>query len=283
MIKKKDRIAFIALLFLFILMIYFVVSQYNFNHGSGEITSRTVLVKEIPVVETYLDDGKQRPMIIVQHGFKNKKEATDELAKKLAGKGFFVIAPDAYAHGQRGESPASLVEIIVNTSKEYDSLIEAYSKDRRTDITKLGITGFSMGGCITFYYAVYGEHHPEAIAPVISTPDFEQLIGSRLSRSIYSSAQGVVIAEDENTITAIDQYIIKNSPFKDYKNLKDVAILMQNGELDDYVTSDGVYRLEHVLSDINPKVQLLMIPETKHQVTGEMTDNIVAFMEQNVY
>ncbi|WP_312353408.1 hypothetical protein, partial [Aminipila sp.] len=85
------------------------------------------------------------------------------------------------------------------------------------------------------------------------------------------------------TITAIDQYIIKNSPFKDYKNLKDVAVLMQNGELDDYVTSDGVYRLEHVLSDINPKVQLLIIPETKHQVTGEMTDNIVAFMEQNVY
>nr|WP_315019748.1 alpha/beta hydrolase [uncultured Aminipila sp.] len=280
--KKRIAILIISLLFILSSFIYMEGSHYSFNSKVSEITSTTTYVQDIPVIETYMNDGKQKPIIIVQHGFKNKKESTIALAIRLAEKGFFVVSPDAYAHGERKEAPLSLVEIIVKTSKEYDILLDNYAKDNRVNVNKLGITGFSMGGCITFHYAVYGKYHPMAIAPTISTPYFEQLIGSKLSRSIYSSKQGLTIAEDIGTINKIDNYIITNSPFKDYKSLKDVDILMQNGKLDRYVNSDGVKMLNHVLPEINPNVQLIMIPGTKHQVRPIMKDNIVEFMCQNV-
>lgn len=280
--KKRIGIVIISLLFILSSFIYLEGSPYSFNRKVTEITSTATYVQDIPVIETYINDGKQKPMIIVQHGFKNKKESTIELAIQLAEKGFFVVSPDAYAHGERKETPLSLVEIIVKTSKEYDILLDNYAKDNRVNVNKLGITGFSMGGCSTFYYAVYGKYHPMAIAPTISTPYFEQLIGSKLSRSIYSSKQGLKIAEDADTINKIDNYIITNSPYKDYKNLKDVDILMQNGELDRYVNSDGVKMLNHVLPEINPNVKLIMVPGTKHQVKPVMKDNIVEFMCQNV-
>lgn len=280
--KKKIGIVFISCILVLALYIGIEGCHSIFNQKTLELTSITKSVQGIPVIETYIDDGKQKPMIIVQHGFKNKKESTIDLANQLAKKGFFVVSPDAYAHGYRTDAPLSLVEIIVKTAKEYDSLIESYEKDERVDIHKLGITGFSMGGCITFYYAVYGKYHPEAIAPTISTPYFEQLIGSQLSRSIYSSKQGVTIAKDVNTINKIDNYIIENSPYKDYKNLRNVKILMQNGELDTYVNSDGVKMLNQVLPELNPNVRLLMIPETKHQVKPVMKKNIVKFMCENV-
>lgn len=280
--KKKIRIIVISCIFIVALYTGIEAFQYTFNQNVTEVTSITENIQGIPVIETYIDDGKQKPMIIVQHGFKNKKESTIDLADQLAKKGFFVVSPDAYAHGHRTEAPLSLVEIIVKTSKEYDSLIGSYEKDDRVDIHKLGITGFSMGGCITFYYGVYGKYHPEAIAPTISTPYFDQLIGSKLSRSIYSSKQGITIAEDINTINSINNYIIANSPYKDYKNLSDVKILMQNGELDTYVNSDGVKMLIQVLPELNPNVELIMIPGTKHQVNSMMKDNIVTFMCDNV-
>ncbi|MHC1722326.1 MAG: alpha/beta hydrolase family protein [Aminipila sp.] len=281
--KKRIGIAIIiGVLFILSSFIYIEGFPNSFNQKVTEVTSTNTYVQDIPVMETYINDGKQKPIIIVQHGFKNKKESTIALAIQLAEKGFFVVSPDAYAHGERKEAPLSLVEIIVKTSKEYDILLDNYAKDNRVNVNKLGITGFSMGGCITFHYAIYGKYHPMAVAPTISTPYFEQLIGSKLSRSIYSSKQGLTIAEDANTINKIDNYIITNSPFKDYKKLKDVDILMQNGELDQYVNSDGVKRLMNVLPEINPNVQLIMIPETKHQVRPVMKDNIVQFMCQNV-
>ncbi|QAT42795.1 alpha/beta hydrolase family protein [Aminipila luticellarii] len=274
----------IAVIGMFIAVIVFAVIA-DVSHSKREalkVTTINVQVENIPVIETYIDDGKQKPMIIVQHGFKNRKESTIGLADKLAEKGFFVVSPDAYAHGDRTEAPLSLTEIIVHTSEEYDGLIDAYKKDDRVNIHKLGIAGFSMGGCITFHYAIYGKHHPEAIAPTISTPYFEQLIGSRLSRSIYSSREGLSVAQDAAAIQYIDQYILSHSPYKDYKNLKDVAVLMQNGELDRYVNSDGVHKLNTALTPINPRVRLVMIAGTKHQVTPEMTDRIVTFMCQNL-
>ncbi|WP_312649143.1 dienelactone hydrolase family protein [Aminipila sp.] len=281
--KKRIGIAIIiGLLFILSSFIYMEGTPDSFNQKVTEVTSTNTYVQDIPVIETYRNDGKPKPIIIVQHGFKNRKESTIGLAIQLAEKGFFVVSPDAYAHGERKEDPLSLVEIIVKTSKEYDVLLDHYAEDHRVNVNKLGITGFSMGGCITFHYAVYGKYHPMAIAPTISTPYFEQLIGSKLSRSIYSSKQGLTVAEDMDTINKIDNFIIINSPFKDYKKLKNVDILMQNGKLDRYVNSDGVKMLNHVLPEINPNVQLIMVPRTKHQVRPVMKDNIVEFMCQNV-
>lgn len=275
---KKRTVIFVTGLICAGLLLFYVGGNTQWNKGTATITVSYTMIGKTPIVETYMDNGKQKPIVIIQHGFKNKKESTLDLAEKLAKKGFFVVSPDAYGHGERLEEPLSLVQIIVSTSGEYDGIIASYEEDNRVNIDELGITGFSMGGCITFHYAVYGKYSPEAIAPTISTPYFEQLIGSNLSRSVYSVNAGLTVATDEETIAMIDEYILSNSPFKDCKSLEGTAILMQNGELDRYVDKDGVVLLKETLFPENPEVKLLMFPETKHKVTEVMTENIVDFM-----
>lgn len=277
----KNKKIFISA-FLSVLLFITVVSLFIWNQQEGgSITVSYTEADGIPVIETYRDNGKTKPMIILQHGFKNKKDSVQELAEQLAEEGFFVIAPDAYGHGERTEPALSLVEIIVNTSGDYNDIIKSYENDRRTDIRRLGIAGFSMGGCIAFHYAVYGDYSTQAIAPTISTPYFEQLAGTDLGHSYYSSRDGLYVEKDPIKAQEIDKLIEKYSPFKDYENLYGVKIFMQNGALDTYVNSSGAERLCDALSDTGD-VELLMEPGLKHQVNQHMRDRIVEFMTLNI-
>lgn len=280
--KTGKKIILVLLLVLILLLSSDSIAANLGIAGHEKVLSRNVRIGETPVIEIYEETGEKMPLVILQHGFKNKKESVEELGKRLAENGFFVVAPDAYAHGERKEDPLSLVEIIVKTSEEYDKIIDFYETDKRTDASKLGIAGFSMGGCICFYYGTYGEHKPDVMAPTITTPYFEQFIGHNLGRSIYSSEKGVRLETDENELERLNKYIRESSPFKDYVNLEGVDMIIQNGGADNYVTDEGVRKLEKVLDTENADVRFITIEGAKHQVTAEMKGNITEFMKKNL-
>ncbi len=276
--RKMSILSILSILIILSILLFLLIGCSVQPNKTGDLVSKSIFIEDIPVIETYIDDGKEKPLLIIQHGFKNRKESMVDFSKELAEKGFFVVAPDAYAHGERFEKPCSLVEVIVNTSKEYDRIIDDYNWDERVNNKSIGVVGFSMGGCIAFHYTAYGEHPVRAIAPTISTPYFEQLMGSNLGKSLYSAKSGLEIASQQDRIDQINQFILDNSPFEDCKSLRDVAILMQNGELDTYIDSEGVEMLNTALKPINKDVQLIMVPDIKHQVSSDMKDNIVTFM-----
>ena len=287
--KKKLKFIFLTSsigLMILLVGVILALGIYDSDNCTEGIVTNNTKVGNIPVLEIYKDDHvNNKSMIILQHGFKNKKEAMTNLGKALAEEGFFVIAPDAYAHGERDDSPLSLVEIIVETAKEYDDIIKNYENDERVDLEHIGMSGFSMGGCICFYYAVNGQYTPEVMAPTITTPYFEQLIGTNLGKSIYNKEEGVKIEQDDEKIATINQFIINSSPFSDYVDLVGIDMLIQNGAADTYVTSEGVDKLKEALEKVENTdcvVEFISVPDVKHKVNSDMKENIVLFMTQNL-
>lgn len=275
----------VVLLVIFVLIIgALTVSEHfcidkSFVNGSVDIVSEKTLVADIPVIETYDRNVPQGPLIILQHGFKNNKESTLPLATKLAEKGFYVVSPDACCHGDRKETERSLGEIIVATSKDYDKIIECFCEKNPEIKENFGIAGWSMGGCVAYHYGVNGKYKPKALAPVISTPYFEQFIGHKLGISVYNAKNGVHLEENPEKIEEYHKYLDDNSPFDRIENLRGIALLLQNGEEDTYVTSKGSEMLVDSMKKANDdNIQYIVIPKAKHQVTDEMKDNIVRFM-----
>lgn len=284
--RCKGKIARTGIILVILLTVFLWLNIEEISKNVLDlIYEPTVIYTEkagIPLIESYQRGNSHMPIVVLQHGFKNNKKSMEKLALDLAKEGFFVIAPDAYAHGERTESRRPLVEIIEKTSQDYEKILEAYRGDSRVDMARLGMAGFSMGGCICFHYSANGNLKPKAIAPTISTPYFQQFIGTKLGRSSFSAKEGLFVEEDPKEIEKINEKTKKISPYAQYIKYKDMAILMQNGADDTYVTSQGAEMLMADLKDENMNISLIYIPDTKHKVTAEMRENIIEFMIQNL-
>lgn len=138
-------------------------------------------IEGIPLIEYYRDAEEHKGLVFIQHGYQSNKEyGSDYLALTLARKGFFVVAIDAWKHGERIQEP-----YITGTEKE--RLDEAFVAVKRTalDIIRLhhnyykqfptfDIVGVSLGGMVAWYLATRTDRVNKLI-PVISTPDFRAM------------------------------------------------------------------------------------------------------------
>src|SRR5215475_10636425 len=55
----------------------------------------------VPAYAYYKKGNKAMPVVIFLHGLGGSKEQDSQRLRALAGKGFFVVAIDAYLHGER--------------------------------------------------------------------------------------------------------------------------------------------------------------------------------------
>lgn len=136
-------------------------------------------LEQIPVLEYYQEGLEHRGLVFIQHGYQSTKEyGCDYLAVNLARLGYFVVAIDAYKHGERIAEPYL-------TGTENERLDEAFVVIKRTalDIIRLhhnhyikrfpkfDMIGISLGGMVAYYLATKTTHL-RTLIPVISTPDF---------------------------------------------------------------------------------------------------------------
>lgn len=142
------------------------------------LTLDSRIVESIPLVEYKRDYYPYKGLVFIQHGYESTKEyGSDYLALELARRGFFVVAIDAYKHGER------ILEPYVTGSAE-DRLNEAFIVVKRTalDIIRLhhnhykefptfDFIGVSLGGMVGYYLATKTSRLGKLV-PVISTPDF---------------------------------------------------------------------------------------------------------------
>lgn len=132
----------------------------------------------IPLTEYYIEDYPCKGLVFIQHGYQSTKEyGADYLAVDLARKGYFVVAIDAFKHGERIQEPYI-------TGSEKKRLDEAFIVVKRTalDIIRLhhnhyhkyptfDMIGVSLGGMVAYYLATRTTK-VRKLVPVISTPDF---------------------------------------------------------------------------------------------------------------
>lgn len=108
-----------------------------------------IYVKPIFVTE-------ETPTVIYYHGWESNKDNNLFLGKILAFNGYNVILPDAIHHGERGklerygaqELRKYFWEVILNTVKEYEALVNAAEDKLGLSMRRIAVMGSSMGGFI---------------------------------------------------------------------------------------------------------------------------------------
>lgn len=135
----------------------------------------------------YAAKEKNFPTVIVFHGFTSsslRQEERTGILSKLYNSGFCVVAVDAVKHGARAGAEEFLLmepqkqeemmfEIVEETADEINGILKFLKDSRIGDEKRVGVTGISMGGFITFRTAVLTKE-VKAFAPMVSSPYFEE-------------------------------------------------------------------------------------------------------------
>lgn len=149
------------------------------------ITTKRRHFKQIPLLE-FVDENLAEqilPTIIYYHGWHSKKELVMTNSRKLAEKGFRVLAPDALNHGERiGEVSTipsfTFWQTIQANIVEFNQIVDHGQKLGMLDSQQIGVCGVSMGG-ITASALLVANPQIEAGACLMGTPDilaYQQMI-----------------------------------------------------------------------------------------------------------
>lgn len=194
------------------------------------------IINNIPVTEYYEDTDAKRPLIFYIHGFtSNREDGIIDIGLQLSKRGFFVVSLDAYMHGDRLdnrfknaseiEKQKMIFEIIIQTAKDITKLMDHYKNIKLVDVSRIGITGISMGGMITYFTAA---HNPliKVAVPLIGTPTFIDL-------AMYSfNEKSEDFFKEIKVLEQID-------PIKFIQNFATKPLLILNGNKDKVVPIEG--------------------------------------------
>jgi predicted esterase len=240
-------------------------------------------INEIPVLELYdLDDTAQKPVVLMLHGLGGCKESNLREAYRLVKEGFFVSVFDAYGHGEwrqgaarqltKMERIADLPNIIPNTIKMIDSLIENYHHSDRVDGERVGLLGRSMGGMITYAY-ITGERSTavKAAVPMVATPAWVNLH--------HINPDAIKGSFTEERLRWFEQH----DPCCKLQQLRDFPLLMLNGVRDPQMpiadVRDSFVEIQKHYFDKN-RVRLIEYAEVGHEVTSEMITEAIAWFKR---
>ncbi|MGY3777842.1 alpha/beta fold hydrolase [Isobaculum melis] len=134
-------------------------------------------INDIPILEVVPKDlaNQALPLIILYHGWRNRKELMLTHGRKLAAHGFRVILPDAMHHGERKSVKISSIPSMTFWSSiqyniaEFTTILNYFAKHDWLLERQIGVGGYSMGGITT---AALLSNHPEikVAASIMGTP-----------------------------------------------------------------------------------------------------------------
>jgi len=116
----------------------------------------------VPAYAYYKKGNRAMPVVIFMHGLGGSKEGDADRLRDLARKGFFVVAIDAYLHGERkvpgifgpGRKMGDLGEdysiwvhqsSVSHTARDVSKIIDALSARADVDASRVAVMGISMG------------------------------------------------------------------------------------------------------------------------------------------
>lgn len=135
------------------------------------------------------DVAARRGTVLVYHGFGGDKTGLADLAGMLADAGFLAVCVDNVGHGDRrrpdwdevfsdrrwseaeDETEAEFLTLLRATAAEVPAIVDALVDNGWVTEGRLGITGRSMGGEISFA-AVPNEPRIRAAAPMVGSPEW---------------------------------------------------------------------------------------------------------------
>lgn len=251
---------------------------------NGEIINGVVKKKMIydgiPLTIYYKNDNKPKKLLYFFHGFAGNREiGIMGRGEILANQGYYVIAIDAYLHGERepdffktlsyGEKQQEIVNVIIQTAKDAQHLYHKYFNDiDGVDTTKVYAYGVSMGAGVAFYLAT--------IMDELKT--FASIVGSPSLYEFYKYKQTVYQWEvDDYFLTNLESYQ-EIDPLINYEKLRNKNIFMGCGTLD--TTVPLIYAKE-LFEKLNLSNIVYKEYDTNHSSTPEMQEDAYKFLQNN--
>jgi hypothetical protein len=199
--------------------------------------------------------GARFPLVILVHGYSNFKELNLAQGYHVARGGYRVLLPDAWGHGERAVSgPIDFVDACTRTAAEIDGLIDTWAREPGVDAGRVGLGGFSMGGCITFAYLAGGGRKVTAAASVIGSPDWVSIFESPDAKA--QAAELGVPADTAGRSTYLDR-VRAAEPAGRLDAFATVPFLVQVGTLDTLVPAAPVGEFCERLAKRYPDPSLL--------------------------
>lgn len=245
----RGRMYFFAILTLLYELLHLTPLRRLYQKLVIRATRQTRRIGDIPVLECWTGSPGGKPLVFMTHGYGSFKERMSNFALQLAGRGYFVVAPDALAHGERNEPGAySILQLVERSVADLDTLIEYYKANSEVDAERFSIVGRSMGGFVAYSYLVNGKHVPRAIAPTISSPDSRDLMNYQLGLSDYENHK-VRYLTDPEEIAQRNRALEEASLLARVAANEKVAVIVQNMRFDFLVGSEGSDRLYEAWKD----------------------------------
>ena len=239
----RGKMVLCAILTLIYELLHLTPLRRLWQNLTTKATSEKKLIGDIPVLEYCAGSPKGKPLVFMTHGYGSFKERMANFAMRLADEGYFVVAPDALAHGERKEPGRfSIVQIVERSVAEIDFLIEYYKANSEVDAERYSIVGRSMGGFVAYGCLVNGRHPPRAIAPTISSPDSRDLMNYQLGLSYYENHK-VWHLTDSDEIARRNRELEEASLLARVVENDKAAVIVQNMRFDFLVGSGGSDKL----------------------------------------
>ncbi|MBU3114747.1 alpha/beta hydrolase family protein [Clostridium lacusfryxellense] len=237
---------------------------------------------EIPVLYCYPKSDKPLPVVIFAHGMFGDKIIDLHRGIVLAQEGFFVVLADARFHGERIVENYSqyfyendkvvnckkFLEVIKGTSEDISKVIDNLKDDRRVDLNRIGMSGISMGGYVTFL-TLANDDRIKVAAPMLSSPDW-----------VFNTEK----IEQDKYDEELKEIIKINNPINNYKRIASIPLLIQNAIDDPTISINGVRQLIQTInkdhSEIEQKYSLIEYPNIGHEVPDIMIDRIIQWFKK---
>ena len=232
-------------------------------------------IDDVFLYEIYREDIKNAPMLFFLHGQSSRKEENLEEMTAYAEEGYFCVALDLQGHGERiSDEPIMALDITKNTAADIDLLLNYYDAAKIADTDRFALNGFSQGGSVAYWYAVYGDRTPGALVVGCTSPDYTYsyddncICNGEVVDSIWSEDEIAVFVEKYNPIQHADK--LMNLP------------IMSGNSLDDTIVSyKGSESLEKILKQGgNQDIQFYYFDGAGHNVTTEFVEKILPFIKR---
>lgn len=255
------------------------------NNTLAKVELATEVVDVIPVLTCFQKEARQKPLIILSHGFMGNKESWIPYLQGLAGYGYYAIALDNKSHGQRQEPDFAsqafhggklkvheVRQLINKTAEDVSRLIDYFVATKGLDPNRIGMSGVSMGGFTTFRALVI-EKRIKVAAPIIGSPFWDDI------------PQDVPIADDAESQQALDNLVRESSPALFPERFAPRPLLIQIGSLDRHYDVDRVKEFVEQLRENHYKadayrLKLIVHKGVGHEFTYDMWANVMAWFNQ---
>ena len=262
----------------------------------------------IPVILACPEGAEKLPVVFYLHGFGGDKRGGLELTYNLADRGVAALSIDAALHGgrldyrvattwdgpQKGDIyPYSMgfdryfliMNIIEETVKDLQTLLEKYSSDPRLDLTRLGLCGTSMGGFIAYCFAAVNPA-VKALAAMISFPTLLQRWQDGILEANLQPATGEALAAAQAETAKRTKIVESLDPVERLRTFAPKPLLMICGDQDTDTHKSYSLRFYEQMKPLyqaSPgSLQYRVHPNAIHRVTSAMVNEAVDWFAQHL-